>query len=258
MYRAVVNSLPKSGTNLVKRFMTLSGMRFVRHLPARHSLVARLAAGMQPSYPIGVDFIQLRSKTFVDKSLASLDESEFLTLHAGHSPALLDVARAHHVKPVLVLRDPRAVLNAFVHYVPTVRHHPMRRHFETLGLEQRYAFALAGGWAGKVYLEPLDNCCRAMETWKASPDVLTVRFEDLVGEKGGGSADRQEDVCSTLAAYLGIPDASRDHAIENLFGASLTFRSGQIASWREEMPAHLQERATGTLASILAQWGYDA
>lgn len=257
MDRCFVNSMPKSGTNLLSRFLTLCGMKRAGHVRRR----GRLSLGKIPlwsfGYPIGIDHLHSISKGAVDRKFSRLREGEFLTAHVGHSYCFLDLVERHAVKPIVVIRDPRAVLNSFVHYVATVRSHPMSAAFRALDADARYRRALMGGWSGKAFLEPLVHRCRGLSPWLESSGVLLVRFEDLVGQEGGGSHQAQSDVAHRLADHLSIPADRLDTAGKELFGASSTFRSGQVTGWQDEIPQSMYAEINAELAPILDLWGYE-
>ena len=68
------------------------------------------------------------------------------------------------------------------------------------------------------------------------PRFYVVRFEDLVGPKGGGDKKRQTQAIYDLAAYIGVPIsyAQASKYGDKLFGGkTITFRKGQIGSWKK-------------------------
>lgn len=71
---------------------------------------------------------------------------------------------------------------------------------------------------------------------------LAVKFEDLVGEKGGGSKERQTKALLELADFLNIENPDIEYVSENLFGNTWSFRNGKIGTWRNYFyPKHKQE-----------------
>jgi hypothetical protein len=87
-------------------------------------------------------------------------------------------------------------------------------------------------------------------TFYMHPDVLAVRFEDLVGARGRGSVDSQVDTVEKVASFLGIGCADPAAVADGLFNAnSFTFHRGMIGGWREV----LNNRQ---LAEIEKKYGY--
>lgn len=80
-------------------------------------------------------------------------------------------------------------------------------------------------------------------------NVFVIRFEQLVGERGGGDDDVQCEVIKNLCAFLGIVETDgllnkiKDelYGNQNGPGLSLTFRNGQVGVWKNYFkPHHLQ------------------
>jgi hypothetical protein len=103
-------------------------------------------------------------------------------------------------------------------------------------------------------------------------DMFVCRFEDLVGEEGGGSAKAQRETLCNLADFL---DISLTHAeireiAENLFGNEenpfnpeeipkfqSTFRSGQIGGWRDVFEEEHKRAFKKRLGAALIALGYE-
>ncbi|WP_068471375.1 sulfotransferase domain-containing protein [Candidatus Protochlamydia phocaeensis] len=100
--------------------------------------------------------------------------------------------------------------------------------------------------------------------WQNKPDTVILRFEELIGDKGGGSDLAQEGAIRALASQLDIPltDEHLSCIQENLFGnqtfpsVSVTFRSGQIGSWKEHFTPHQIELFKKNWGHYQVQLGY--
>ena len=99
----------------------------------------------------------------------------------------------------------------------------------------------------------------AFSGWLDS-DGLIVRFEDLVGERGGGDSTRQANLLKRIFASLGI-DLSEDEMrrISNsLFSdASPTFRKGAIGGWREHFDPEISQMFKAVANEQLIRLGYE-
>ena len=210
-------------------------------------------------YLIGVDTPAEVSRRPVNRKLASAPPQSFFTAHVGFATALLDAILAHNIAPIMVYRDPRAVLVSFVHYVAKRKEHVLHSEFKNLSMEERFQAVLEGRRFKKAYLEPLRTRCNALDGWLSSEQVLKIRFEDLVGVGGGGTEEAQRKTLLQLAEWLDIENPPIDKIREELFGPGRhTFRKGQIASWQDELPAPLHDRVDELLGDILDRWGYYA
>jgi hypothetical protein len=87
-----------------------------------------------------------------------------------------------------------------------------------------------------------------------------VKFEDLVGIKGGGSAEAQREAVERVGRHLGIGvGQERMRAVEEgLFGVGRTFRKGQIGGWREEFSSEHERAVEGVVGPLLVELGYEA
>jgi len=94
--------------------------------------------------------------------------------------------------------------------------------------------------------------------WMNTPGVLTIRFEDIVGEKGGGSKERQIQTLKNIADYLEIA-VSQDilqYVADNLFGGGGTFRCGQINNWKTQFSEKNKLLFHQVLGEELQEFGY--
>jgi len=91
------------------------------------------------------------------------------------------------------------------------------------------------------------------------PSYCISKFEDLVGDKGGGSRMLQEMEINKIAKYLD-KDLSKDEITkiaDRLFGHTWTFRSGQIGEWRKyfkDIHKHVFKEKYG---AYLIDFGYE-
>lgn len=265
---AVVNSLPKAGTNLLAALLEELG--YVR----RGGLSAGmfLGSGVGPwlrrivSLPfgqgvsVGIDCPVSVSRRYVERHMAKMEAWDYMTAHVGYSRAVLSIVEDESLDAFLVLRDPRAVLNSFVHYLYSEPSHMLNPDFSRLDRIDAYTLALRGGRCGRYYLEPLDVRCRALEAWRRAESVEAVRFEDLIGPRGGGSRTRQQEQIERVLRKLGLMEEASDADLEDLdpFSKGHTYRRGKIDAWRKEMPSAVQEETTHSLSSVLEDWGYES
>jgi len=91
-------------------------------------------------------------------------------------------------------------------------------------------------------------------------NTLIVRFEDLVGSKGGGSDEIQRNTIKAILEFSGISkyDNEIDKIQLSLFGGTHTFREGQINAWRKDVDSKTLELMKSTLCEtdIVRQLNY--
>ncbi len=112
----------------------------------------------------------------------------------------------------------------------------------------------------KEVFNPLDQAIYFLETLENNPNALVVKFEDLVGPKGGGSLDAQKLEIRKIADYLGIKITEKeiDDIADKLFGRTITFKKGQIGQWKEEFTALQISQVKEKLDSLLIELGYES
>jgi len=87
------------------------------------------------------------------------------------------------------------------------------------------------------------------------PDVCKVSFEELVGERGGGSQERQQAAKNRIARFLNANEAAAD-ARELFREDSFSFYAGQIGSWRQVFTKKHEGLFAERFGSMLSAYGY--
>lgn len=265
MKKAFVNSLPKSGTNLLAKCLLLFGYKERAHLSAGsvldkkpRSLMRRILwRPASKNYLIGINSpIEVR-RSPIDSILRKVKEGEFLTAHVGYRSDLLESVLELGFTPIQVIRDPRAVLASFVPYVLKDGGHFLHNTFKRLPHFERFEVVLDGISVNGTALAPLRTCCLALDPWVNSEKVICIKFEEIVGAQGGGSDRKRVQVLEQLASRLGLPKDHIPQVSDNLYGPGRhTFRKGKIDSWRDEILVELLEPIAQELGEILDRWGY--
>ncbi len=95
--------------------------------------------------------------------------------------------------------------------------------------------------------------------WMKDPSVYVCRFEDLVGSHGGGDDDAQAKAIRSLASHIGysLTDQEIADITGELFGETITFRKGQIGTWREYFTPEHKEMCKKVLGQDLINLGYE-
>jgi len=129
-----------------------------------------------------------------------------------------------------------------------------QQHFVpwAVGINETYPLLYELGVTGfyKLYLP-----------WMKARKFCTVKFENLIGSKGGGSDEAQLLEIKNIAKYLGLNlnDSQVKKVIDNLFGQSSTFREGQIGSWKKYFTVDMKaafKKAPGACELLIAL-GYE-
>ena len=147
--------------------------------------------------------------------------------------------RALNCKIFFNIRDPRDVTLSFVDYIDkgAVIEGAERQRWNLLSRNQKISYVLE-----KVHGVGIYTFIQSRLSWMDSPQTLVVKFENLVGEKGGGSNELQRTELQKIAHHIGLQltDQKLEFVGQNLFGWGGTFNKGLIGRWKEEFtPEHI-------------------
>jgi len=172
-------------------------------------------------------------------------------------------------KNVFVCRDPRDACVSLVVYLDKMN--GKKRDFftvpdewDTLSFDDKLYAVIVG-----------NNCSSYMKTWferlanwSKHPGSLVVRFEDLVGENGGGSNQVQLQTLIDIAAYtnMNIRLEELEKIADDLYKPTsqecayegITYTPGQIGNWRLFFNKKNKQLFKKAFNHLLVQFGYEA
>lgn len=278
--RILVNSLPKSGTHLLAQAVSLCGYRehfaddgngvggtplFLNYREARDALAleppapentATVAVGALASWPVPLPSLR--------RWLEAVPEGRHLLGHLPWTPLLPPLLAELGYRHVFILRDPRAVAVSLLAFILDSGKMPHRHFLEAdlkdLPAARRLEFLLGGGWAphAGLTIPAFTELYRSMLGWREDAGCLCLRYEDLVGEAGGGSAPAQRAAFAQLAAHLGLDEeeANAARATEIYNPEARTFRTGHIDGWRRQLDAADLARLEAVCTPLRRSLGY--
>jgi hypothetical protein len=221
----------------------------------------RLLRGRGEKVTVGVVSPQPISRRWLTRRLSKVPDGGFVSAHCIYTPELADLFRQQGMRTVCILRDPRDVAVSQMHYIKQLENHFAHEGYLALPSDsERLMLAIRGGELGGRRLQSLDERYRQFLRWERDGGAAVAKFEDLVGTKGGGSAEAQRLAVERVAGHLGVEadEATMRAVEEDLFGAGRTFRKGQIGGWREEFSADHARAVEEILGPLLVQLGYEA
>ena len=96
--------------------------------------------------------------------------------------------------------------------------------------------------------------------WFTSKNVCAIRFEDIIGEKGGGNNTKQQKVVERVINYLDLNNSkiNIDEICECIyFKGSRTFNKGRIHRWKELMSPEIKKIFKEQLGHLLIELDYE-
>lgn len=256
--RIFINSLPKAGTHLLMTALdAFPGVRFSGvHFMKRRLVLDR--SGI-PERSSEVDWDAARR--VLDRAAK---DGQYVTAHVWGHEELLEILEELGYASLFVIRDPRDIVISTAAYIARLRRHMHHRRFvaEYESDAARYLAIINGYPAsprgpGRLSLaEKLEG----FAPWLNAPGALTCRFEDLIGERGGGSAQDQLRAVTEVGDRIGVPvnaaEAARI-ADEAWSAGAATFRAGLTGEWRRAFDPAVRDAFDRCVdAELLGAYGY--
>jgi hypothetical protein len=273
----LINSLPKSGTHLLKKVVGFfPGMRPVDfHLgpehfnPTTHSGVDGLPGEYSPTMiPLGVGGPRLVPRDEVYRALKQhVTRGSYATAHVPFSTELALVLKELKITMVTIVRDPRDVVVSHARYIVSLPSDnpmvgsPLYVYYQSLSESERLMTSIVGIRKepdGPVLLNIKDRL-EGVWRWGSQPFNYTTRFEWLVGPQGGGSRERQVQEIRAIARHLGIGYSDREIevAADRLFGGTATFHKGVIGGWKAHFTEEHKQVCKTLIGRLLIDLGYE-
>lgn len=208
-----------------------------------------------PSIQVGLETDALVDRSYIEKQIKRL-EGKILGGHAAYSVQLEDALIGAGARIVCIRRDPRDILVSFADWIESRPDFYLHQMFNGLSREDRVRRLLKGGNGNGFVLLPFSTVLSRAQGWMQSEAALQVSFERLIGEKGGGSADRQSEDLKAIHTHIAAPISFEKVPIDSIYGGSLTFNKGRSQRWRELQDAALIDQMQEELDPFLKLWGY--
>lgn len=248
--RIFVNSMPKAGTHLVTselaRFPGLQDTRL--HILTRH--MNQLAVEGEHRTDFAADAAGFA------RQVRRVRGGQYFTAHLPHEPALDAAIAGQRLRSVFVTRDPRDILVSQFHYVMGLRRHHLHGRIAALFDDLARYEALAFGLDGAPPARSLADRLQSFRGWLDAPEVLVVRFEDLVGARGGGDEASKARVLRAIAEHCGLPTEGIEARAATAAGPTATLRKGKANAWRGEIPDQIVDRLHAESGDLIRAYGY--
>lgn len=240
--KVLANSMPKAGTHLLLRVLSL--------FP---SLIPRW------SYHVDIHTPDLYSK------IEQIRKGQFLSAHLYWTQELSDLLVQHHVHALLIIRDLRDIAISNAYYITYMNpDHRLSSYFKGLNSDAERLMASIVGIEGErlsdsVRSRSIGEHAMAYVPWLNDPNCLIIRFEDLIGSHGGGNDHTQLATIKQIAGFLDITlSDSHAHDIAKLVynPNAQTFRKGTIGDWRNHFDSSHKKAFQETAGKALSELGY--
>lgn len=249
-HQIVQISIPKCGTHLLKKcIQLLTGRDSIHNVPwyKRPS---------KNAYDYFHYFYTVKSIEDFEY-LTHLPADKFWRLHLMYDENQAHLLIKNSCKTVFMYRDPRDQIISFAFYF-------MKRRNIVLDINEMITDMIT---TGSIAVSPVTNLniyelYQRYLPWMNHPGILSLRFEDLVGDQGGGSNEAQIKAVTDLAHHLELHLSEQviETVASSLFGKELsfTFRKGQIGDWKNYFTDEHKTLFKKVAGQLLIDLGYES
>lgn len=223
LHPIITISIPKSGTNLLQRILLLNPFLYRALTPTLGPRNKHKWMGL-------------------DNALSGLGPGQILSTHVDHTQEREEAIERFGVRALFLTRDPRDILVSDMHYIMRRRDHTHHSLFHSLTTDKdRLRLAIAGNT--DLGVPNIEDQFARFVGWSKSRALL-VRFENIIGPAGGGSARTQEENIKRIYEHVGIElPRSELRLICQATHSNLTktFRKGTVGDWRNYFDDELND-----------------
>lgn len=187
----------------------------------------------------------------------------YLSGHMAYSGHLVEILSTENFRVIQVLRHPCAILASWANFItePGYYRSDVQKRMSRLSFDERVKLMAHGGYLGSHYIAGIRDVFLRAQGWYEKLDgVLVVRFEDLIGSRGGGDDEAQTSALKAVLSHAGLdPDQERVRDVQaGLYGGTHTFRKGHIDGWKDQINEETEREVYHLLKGIIAfeRFGY--
>ena len=264
--KVLVNSLPKSGTNLLASILDCTpGVQFQRVILNRNLRwhpFNYLPFGDRRTCFAGVDQPAKVTLGAVRQVLSKLQPGCYTSAHMPYNAGVEDILAKFNIRPFFVIRDPRDVVVSGAKHAMQHTGHFLHEEYKRLPSDKARLLAAIRGIQradGSFLGSDMAAKLRSIEGWLNAPSVVTLKFEDMIGAQGGGSDGTQQAAILKVGEHIGLP-LTPPMALDighRAFGRGNTFRAGQIGSWRQSFDDEVKAIFKQEAGALLIKMGYE-
>ena len=261
MTRFFMSSVPKSGTHFMIAFYNRIKLQphWVEDSTYR-LLIQKLyqTEAEDERAELSQQIAPLREEAI--EAILGMPENHFVYNHYTYDPILLQAILEAEIPVVFLVRDPRDYVVSLTNHILRRRDHKNHQFFHAMKSdEERYLSIITGVSQKKKSVSPINYIYKKMQGWIKNPRVLTLRFEEIIGPKGGGKREVQYRTFEKLINHIRHP-INRDELYRQVDATyneqSTLFVKGKIGQWREVFSDKVLDAFNSHAGYLLDVLGY--
>lgn len=270
-------TIPKSGTHMLIRAISALNIKELWRdykkeiMPIKKvNYIRSINKDLPPNHYKGLYYPVLK-KILPAQLIRNIFNSKYKNLSFSHCPYLRQFDQLLQSKTsanFFMIRDPRAMVVSFAFMVHKSFDGQEADLEETIldmitgeqknyfpwGVENHEAYPLI--WEMGLY-----NFYKIYLPWASAKNFMLIKFEDLVGQKGDGSLQKQKETIKNIGMHLNVKMTKQriQAVINNMYGGTSTFREGKIDSWKKYFTPKITAafKKDADLMQLLIDLGYE-
>jgi hypothetical protein len=174
--------------------------------------------------------------------MEALKPGQILVSHLWYTPDYIKMMQKHNVRCFFMIRNPRDIVVSMAFYMMKQKKHALHEQYAAEHkIENRIRLAISGT-QDRVGIS-IGQKLERYAGWLDS-NAMVVRFEDIIGARGGGTEARQTAIIRSIFDHLGMEmvEDEINRYSRSLFSAeSPTFRKGMIDQWKDYFDDEIEE-----------------
>jgi hypothetical protein len=186
-------------------------------------------------------------------------KGQYSSSHLFYSKESAKILKEANIRVILIIRDPRDVVVSHFHWITELNDkHRLHEYFKNLPTNHARLKASIKGVSGKhskddKEYEGIGVWFDRFMPWTEKEYTITIKFEDIIGSKGGGDDKTQFRTIKNISKHLGLnmDDVSLRFIAENTyFKKARTFRKGTIGDWQN----HFNDENRDLFKEVCGKW----
>lgn len=277
--KVIINSVPHCGTHLVASILNIMGLKQAVYGGWRRKNRQKVGLNWRTATKFSNFFVKWSKNKLlvsvgspkivrlkiIEKILDKVNNCEYILSHSPHSAPMQKLLLERNWKGIFIIRDPRDMCLSMLNHIKSRPHHFAYDYlYNKLSSDFERIKAIVEGYNHKYNgrgIVSIGQMYQSMLSWEKASNFIMVRFEDLIGSKGGGSLEKQKQTIVRIMKHLGHNYSDNNDIIqricENSFGKTATFRKGQIGNWKEVFGRAEIDLFKELAGNLLIELGYE-